>query len=196
MDPVSLTYFLDFVSTSGSPKLTVVRKFKIKDPYDPRQDFWKRLREGIVEFHKSGQTNKNWLDRLAKGLTDQKKLGLYPDNVKQYKRFLGRKKIRWFKPPKADWTCNGLTITVNPELGLKIDGSPTLVKLYFKADNLAKRRVEVIQLLMDVAVNKRFHFGVLDVPRAKLYSSSSPDHSLLPLLQGEAASFRAMFSAA
>ena len=73
MDSVSLTYFLDFVSKAGSPKLTVVRDFKTKDPYDPRTDYWKKLRDAIIEFHRTGKTDKNWLDGVLHGLTDKKK---------------------------------------------------------------------------------------------------------------------------
>ena len=87
-------------------------------------------------------------------------------------------------------------MVVNPELGLNIDGAPTLVKLYFKQEELAKRRVDVIQLLMSVAFGKPLNFAVLDVQRGKLFTTSTPNNALLPLLIGEAASFAAMFPTA
>ena len=52
MEKVSLTYFVDFVMKSGTPKLSVVRDFKERDKYEPFADFYKMVREAMVESHK------------------------------------------------------------------------------------------------------------------------------------------------
>jgi hypothetical protein len=195
MKPIPMTYFLDFVSKAGTPKLTVVKKFK-KDIYDPQTDFWKKLREGIVKYHEEGHAQKNWLDGIANGITDPKKLGLYPTNISAYKTFLGKKSLTWFNPPRAIWTFSQISVLVNPELGLELNGVRHLIKLYFKAEKLSSNKIQLIQLLMQQAVgnNKGFTFSVLDVPRNNLFSESSPDLTLLPLLEGEATNFELIFN--
>ncbi len=44
---VSLTTFVDFVSKSGTPKITVVRRFKRGDAYRPAFDFYKPVRDAM-----------------------------------------------------------------------------------------------------------------------------------------------------
>ncbi len=196
MDKVSLTYFLDFISTSGSPKLTVVRRFRDKGDYDVQADFWKRLRDAIVDFHASGSEDRALLDGVLARLADKKKLGRYQEGLRGYKRFLGRKRLAWFAPPRGEWTAGGTTVSVNPELGLSIDGQKHLLKLYFKNVPLAKLRVDAARLLLWDALGRssRVRYAVLDVARGKLFAEPAPDAALLPLLQGEAAAFAQMFA--
>lgn len=196
MDVISLTDFVDFVIKSGSPKLTKVREVKGRDDYHPAFDFWKPLRDGIVAFHESGTTNKKSLDDIVADLKDKKKVVRYRDCVKGYKKFLGKKNVKWFKPQSAVWQSSDVEVRVNPELGLVINGVPHLIKLHFKAEVLSKARVSCVLLLMDQALKspkKGVSYAVLDVPKGNLYASGTPDLTLLPLLVGEAASFANMW---
>lgn len=190
---ISLTDFVDFAISSGTPKLTKVKTVKNRGAYQPAFDFWKPLREGIVGWHKGGATDKKQLNKILTKVSDAKKLARYAENIKGYKKFIGLKKIAWFSPPKAEWGPQGIKIRVNPELGFKFSGRRYFVKLYFKKESLSKRRVEIILLLMSSALGKKagkgVEFGLLDVPRGKLFSTSSPNSSLLPLLDGEAVAF-------
>jgi len=197
MIQISLTEFVDFVAKSGTPKLTVVRTVKDRHAvgYDPKTDFYKPLRDGIVSLHKAGQP-KTALDSLTNSLTDQKKITAYPDLVKGYKKFLGNKAVKWFKPPQSQWTFQGLAVSVNPEVGLEINGTRHAIKLYFKADKLSKLRVDAINELMHQVlgggkVNPTF--SILDIRNAKLLSAPAPNPSLLPLLQGEAIAFATIY---
>ena len=193
MPAISLTDFVDFVISSGTPKLSKVQEVKRRGPYEPAFDFWRALREAIVALHNSRSLNKRQLDRAASGLTDKNKQLRYPDSIRGYKRFLGRKRISWFAPPTGRWGPPGLTIRVNPELGLYINGVPHLIKLYFKGEPLSRRRVAIVLLLLRVALHPQVRNGttyaILDVPRGKLFGDPSPDSSLIPLLQGEASAF-------
>ena len=71
-----------------------------------------------------------------------------------------------------------------------------MIKLYFKSEKLSKNRIDIILLLMQLVlqgkVPKGTTFGILDIPRGKLFSNI-PSQSLLPLLKGEAAGFKAMW---
>ena len=39
MNAVPLTTFLDFVCRSGAPKLTVIKEWKSRGPYEPAHDY-------------------------------------------------------------------------------------------------------------------------------------------------------------
>ena len=194
---ISLTEFVDFVAKSGTPKLTLVKtvKDRHKVGYDPKTDFYKPLREGIVSLHKAGRA-KAAFDSLTNGLTDQKKITAYPELVKGYKKFLGTKNIAWFKPPQDVWTFQGLAVSINPEVGLIINGNRHAIKLYFKAETLSKLRVDAINELMhQVLGSGKTHptFSILDIRNSKLHSAPAPKPSLLPLLQGEALAFETIY---
>ena len=82
---------------------------------------------------------------------------------------------------------------MNPELGLEIDGTPHLIKLYFKSDKLAKNRIDIITHLMSVVLSdqcpspEETTMSVLDVRRAKLFSPTVPIQALDAILNAELA---------
>ena len=199
MTAISLTQFIDFVSKAGAPRLTVVKNVKqqLSEGYDPATDFYKAIRDGIVMMHRNGQP-KSTLDSTLNGLTDKKKQTGYPPLVSGYKKFLGKKSIEWFDPPRDDWSQSGLTVSINPEVGLVIGGCRHVIKLYFKAEPLTKLRTDVVTQLMNLVLGKpksSFAFGLLDVRKARLFTSNGADPGLIALLQGEAASFASIFKA-
>jgi len=194
---ISLTEFVDFVAKSGTPKLTLVRRVKERHKvgYDPRTDFYKPLRDGLVKHHKEGLP-KSALDPLTTGLSDAKKRTAYPELVQGYKKFLGKKAVKWFDPPQRVWTHSELEISINPELGLEINGKKHAIKLYFKAEKLTKIRMDAINQLMHVVLGTNQQspvLGILDVRNAKLISATAPQPSLMPLLEGEAIAFAAIY---
>lgn len=200
MPTISLTNFVDFVSKSGTPKLTVVRKTKrqIDDGYGPEKDFYKRIREAIIDMHRLDRPITH-ISSILPTLTDQKKVGSYPRLVEGYKKWSGRKGAEWFEPSSALWTCSGLNVRVNPEMGLTIKGKPHLIKLYFKADPLAKNRVDIITHLMAVVCKDQAPngctMGVLDIRRSKLITPTVPIDGLDTMLRAEAAYWVTAWSA-
>lgn len=198
MDRVSLTYFVDFVVKAGTPKLTVVRNFKNRDEYDPQVDFYKQVRDGIIDMHQANKP-KGALDSLLEGLADPKRSKGYPLVVAGYKKFLGNKQCSWFSPPSGVWASGGTEVSINPEVGLTIGGVQHVIKLYFKTDPpLAKNRIDIVTHLMNktlVVKAPSATFGILDVRNAKLHTPPVPIPGLDALLAGEAASFAAMYAA-
>jgi len=75
---ISLTDFIEYVSKVGTTKFTKVKEIKNREPYHPAFDFWKPLREKIIEIHKENK-NKNLLDEVLNDLTDKNKINLYPN---------------------------------------------------------------------------------------------------------------------
>ncbi|SHE43447.1 hypothetical protein [Chryseobacterium takakiae] len=189
---ISLTDFIDYVSKIGTTKFTKVKEIKNRDPYHPAFDFWKPLREKIVEIHKENK-NKNLLNEVMNGLTDKNKINLYPHLITQYKSFLGKKKLEWIEPPFADWKMNDLRIKINPEVGLFINDKPYIIKLYFKSESLSKSKADLILLMMNENLKKGdfidANFAILDISKKKLYENSSLNSIHLSLIEGEALSF-------
>jgi hypothetical protein len=197
MEKVSLTYFVDFVMKSGMPKLGVVRDFKERDKYEPFADFYKMVREAIVESHK-GPLPKKSLDKFLTIVRDEKRRKVYPAIVKGHKRFLGRKSVAWFQPPTGICRIGNMDVSVNPELGLLIDDVPHVIKLYFKEGRLVANRVSAIVHLMNRALSQAAPgtvFSLLDVRHSRLHVLKAPNPGLHALLEGEAAAFSTMYSA-
>lgn len=192
MPQLSLTDFVDIVSTSGTPKATKVRHVKYRPPYSPQTDFYKRIRDDIVKIHRYDYAKKQ-IDRTLVGLSDGKKLTAYPIIISGYKKWWGRKSLSWFNPPYEIYSNHGVDVSVNPELGLIIDGTPHLIKLYFKRDPLAKNRVDIITHLMAAVLSVSDNsapetlMSVLDIRRSKLFSPTIPIANLSGIIEAEMA---------
>lgn len=193
---LSLTDFVDFVSKTGSSKLTQVKKVKSRDAYHPAQDFYKALREGIIDIH-SKNKQKNELNKILASITDTKKVKSYRSVVAGYKKFWGRKNIEWFEPPFKHWVNDDIDVRINPELGLSINNEHYVVKLYLKGEKLSKAKIDQILTLLESELRSELpaevKVAVLDVQQGKLYPKSDNNMSLLPLLMGEAKSFEIMW---
>jgi len=197
MIEISLTEFVDFVSTSGTPKLTVVRRVKQRhrEQYDPQTDFYKRFRDAVLQMHKHNRP-KDVLDQMLNGLTDKKKQTAYPALVTGYKKFLGRKDVSWSRPPRVNWVHDELAVSVNPEIGLRINGERQVIKLYMKEPKLTKLRTDIVTHLMLTelqAMASSAQFGILDVRNGRLIPASDEEPGLHALLEGEAASFAQVY---
>lgn len=192
MISISLTDFIDYVSKIGASKYTLVSKINSRDEYQPAFDFWKSLREGIINLHKNNE-EKEKLDLIILDLTDKKKLNRYPELITKYKSFLGRKTIEWFDPPYREWEKDDLRVRLNPELGLDINGKYYAIKLYFKAEKLSQIKADLILLLMNNELKKKdfknVNFAILDIGSKKLFEKTKLNKSHIPLLEGEALSF-------
>ncbi len=200
--PVRLTNFLDFVCKTTTQKLTVVRKQKKENAegYEVYADFYKAVREGIVNMHKRGRP-KSVLDAILNGLSDERKQRAYAEVIAGYKKFLGRKKVSWFHPPKDDWTHAGLAMSLKPEVGFIINGERRAIKLYMRQKpKLKKSNADIITHLMDFVLvpgkRTRPRFCVLDVRRNKLFIAPEKTDGLMTIVRAEAACFVEMYRSA
>jgi len=197
MERVSLTYFVDFVLKVGTPKLTGVKEFK-EHRYDHLTDFYKPLREAIVEMHEKGRPDRT-LDDFLGTLTDERKRRIFPGLVEGYRKWLHASPKKWFTPPHSVMPIGDLEININPELGFEIDGKPTLIKTYFRGEPLAQKRVNIVLGLVSAALaptRPGVQFAMLDVKNARLYPMKTVTNPRLGLLlRGEAASFSTIYAA-
>lgn len=170
---VSLTNFIDFVNKTGTQKMTLVKQIKSRIDYDKKFDFYAPFRERVQKMHKLNQPI-SVLDKLLEELTDDKKKKNYPSLIMGYKKYVGRKKITWFKPPRKNWKVREINISINPELGLEYNGKFYIIKLYLKEDPIRKDQVDQILALMEMQLRSKInepevHFAFLNVRKSKLY---------------------------
>ena len=195
---IYLSDFISFVNKTGTAKMTQVRNIQRRNPYEPFMDFYKILRDCIVDLHKENKSIKV-LDHLLESLTDENKKKNYPDAIKGYKRFLGRKNFNWFAPPKSCLKIGNLSVIINPEIGLeeiKQDGTSCfyVIKLYFKKEKLSSFQASEILTLMEMGLREKvkdqeIKFALLDVRNNKLRIKMNHETKEMPLLEGEANSF-------
>lgn len=172
MPRITLTDFVDIVSAAGTHKATKVREKLSRDEYHPAKDFYKKVREKIIEVHRDNLP-KEELSKTIYQITDIKKLKIYPEIIASYLAWCGKKKFKWFEPSSATISKESLEISINPELGLEIKESPHLVKLYFKSDPLSKSKADIIMQIMEMYLSENSPEGtvmsILDIPRKKLF---------------------------
>lgn len=196
MPTLSLTSLVDIVSKSGTPKATCVRdvKAQMSAPYDPATDYYRGIREAIIEAHVNGLGKRHI--STAANAANFRRAATYTQLAADYNGWWGRKSIAYFDPPRATWQPPGLfEVNVNPELGLEINGTQHVIKLYFKSDAITKARVDIITHLMQQELSSpgtAYEFSVLDIRRRRLHTITPPS-GLGPLLIAELAYVAALW---
>lgn len=198
-----MTTFVDFVLASGTSRVTVVKRAKAQYQvaYDPAKDFYKLLRESIINAAVQNLDGKETFDSVRSVLRKIKapKLRAYEECIDGYKKWRGQKKIIWRKAvgsESPEWTQGRLVIRVNPELCVFIKGKRYIVKLYFKEEKPSKPQLETMfHLLKQYERRKRIPIivGILDVRRGRLHSQTREVPGIEPLLTGEAAAFQTIW---
>lgn len=187
---ITLTDLVDIVSTSGTSKATKVASVKRRPPYDPRFDFYKPFREHLIALHTSGGP-KEQVGRVLDGLTDSKKKAAYPELVKGYITWWGRKRMQWFNPPIGIHTGSDVEIRVNPEIGLLVNDVPYVIKLYLKSGRLTKTHSDIVLHLMEKSLRSACTgdavMAILDVRNSKLATLGTVDPTVLAMVQAELA---------
>ena len=187
---------LDFTLSVGIAQQVIVRNLKNRADYDPRTDYYKPLRDRIKRMHRNEEPL-TVLDDLCSHVPDKKKLR-YKAAVAVYKRFLRGKTIDWFRPIRRTWKHGDLIVRVNPELGLVINGTPHVIKLYFRDEPLKKDKVLGILQLMETTLGA-YHpeetvYSILDVPNNKLLTITNRRHDLMPSLRANALAFVQLYN--
>ena len=193
-----MTTFVDFVLANGTQRLTVLRRAKAEyeREYSPARDFYKALRETIIDVHQHGRPLAE-LDGLLNILEDKRRVDSYAACISSYKSWCGRKKMAWLDGFTAYWAYGDLTVRVNPELSLRVNNVPYAIKLYFKSDKPSKGRLETMFHLLEISIPNE-HQGrtpsILDVRRGNLFRPTKEISGIQTLLEGEASAFQTMWS--
>lgn len=185
----TLTDFVDVIMKSGTPKATKVNQVKTRPDYNPATDYYKKIRDLIVQINKD-DLDVTELDKIITSIPETKKIN-YRIMVEGYKTWIRRKKTQWFTPPMATYVYQDVGIKIRPELGLIISSTPHVIKLYFKSEALAKNRAEIITCLMKENLAEESPegtiFGILDVRKGKLLTCTGSHKNLPAMINAEMA---------
>ncbi len=173
MNKISLTDFVDIVSSSGIPKVNKVLEIKNRDDYHPAFDYWRGMREHIIEVHRNSLPKAQIKQGVSKA-NHPNKVANYTEIAEAYHSWWGKKDISWFEPVTGTFERHGVAVSVNPERGLEINGIKNLVKFYFKTEKLTKNRVDIITFLMHYSIKKAADkdivMSLLDIRNKKLFT--------------------------
>lgn len=190
---IGLTQFLDFTVKGVSAKTNFVKSIKYQDSYHPAFDYWKELRELIIDFHQERLPIECFEELIRE--TNPRKVINYNNAIKQYRRFLKNKDVEWFDTGKAHWINEDIFVRSNPELGLYINGQPHLIKLYFKGnrEKIDKRNIKSTLTLLNASTYSNNHenvnFSVLNIQKGNFYTSNTIGTEDLIALESEANQF-------
>jgi hypothetical protein len=188
---IYMTAFLDFVSKSGTPKITSVRAAKAKEgqPYEAGKDYWMPLRSAMIHLHANDGDAQD-LDKVIKSVS-AKKAGNYELCIKAHKRWMkGKSFTKWKSAPASQWKSGKLTVHVKPELVHTVDGVPRVTKLYFNADRLTPARVGAALFMLQSTCGHLGTPGILEVRRGVLHELPADQiKAQAPLIIGEAGTF-------
>ncbi|WAS94052.1 hypothetical protein [Nannocystis punicea] len=193
---ISLTDFVDFVGRpSMTGKLAKVREIKHRGPYTATSDLYRPVREAIIRTHAAAGDKWEIRVHLARANAG----GRFDNIADAYLGWWGQRRIEWFEPGWQIGYLQGLPISVNPELGLEIDGRPHVIKLYFKEDPLPHTLSDIAARLMARVLREQTPreaaIAVLDVRRKRLLCMNDrPDLDIL--LDAEVAAFTALWAQA
>lgn len=195
MESISLSYFVDYMLTSGTSRITS-GKFIRQGPDERYSDFYRPVREAIVDMHAKGLDTRALNDFLAT-VEEPREKRIFPKIAIGYGKFLRQyRRLTWFEPPLREYPLGPVSVRVNPELGLLIDGRPHALKMYFRGEPLYAQRAVLINELLHDSLASTWPgtvFGVLDVRRAKLFTYQ-PRPEVNRLLRAEAASLGALLT--
>ncbi|WP_228086197.1 hypothetical protein [Mammaliicoccus lentus] len=191
---------MNFAVKNGSPRITAVKNIKTDDDYHPGKDYWKEFRDTIRKIHQSN-SDISKLDNLLYSISP-KKVPNYRQAITKYKSFIKGNNIEWFDPPKSKYSYGGVTINVNHELGLYINGKPYLIKLLLAKDATKYAKKGNLQTTLALSyLATEFNelpddtqSMILIVNKKKTYNSSYPSNEIQALLKSEILSFETIFN--
>ena len=192
---VSFTTFADFAAASGTSRLTKLRNAKrfYEQDYAPARDFYRPLRECIEETFEQGWSSAGFKKAL-KEVTSAKRVEHYEECREGLSKWVGKKKIEMLPRFRATWKSGPLSVTVNPELHVKINGVPHLLKLYFKSEPLSKQNINIALHLLQKKAPKGTTAGILDVRRSKLFTPTVTIPGMDAFLKAEATAFSSLWA--
>lgn len=192
--PILFKEFSDIATSAGIPKVNKIKKEKHRPPYQPAQDFYKQLREAIIECHEN-TLGLPHIIKVANNCPNPERRPKYQSLAKGYVKWAKSIGGSWIKPSRRKFLSSGVEIVVNPELGLSNGSSEMLIKLYFNQEALTQTRANFMLALM-AATDQRNIFDkyvVLDVRKSKAFQFTGNLSLYLQACQAEAAYISAIW---
>lgn len=173
---IAFDSFIDFTLKPDSLKPGFIRSLQA-EAFPCRPEYWKPVREAIAGVVCGGKSSK-----LLYGVIDQAPRECrinYSRAVSGFDRFIaGSLDAASFVPPQALWRQDELIVSVNPEIGIVINGVPYIIKLFFKEYSdtrevrMTKERAMVsVQMMTDAFEQvspSRYRMSLLNVATGQL----------------------------
>ena len=194
MKSISLTQYLTFTGkVSTEAKLNAVKKIKYDSSYSPATDYWKLLRDKVFEVRSTGSDIEQIRSVLLSVSNDSKKAN-YERDINKLIGFFKNRKVQHFDTGSASIKMSDdLSLNANPEIGLYIDGTPYLLKIYYKKPDttttITKRNIQSTLIAMSLAkknfdVPSNAKVAVLNLQNGKLIElSDKPSEPEVQLLE-------------
>lgn len=192
MPEISLTDFVDYALAPGPSQLVKVRELKRRGEYEPAHDYWRDLREWIIDAEYGRRTLRQ-VEQLALAARVGKRAN-YQTALAGFRKFARRRPGTIATRPKKDrWEHDGLIVRVNPELCYRTPSGRLCVKLYFKKEpRPTKHRADIILLLVSQTIANH-DVALLDVPTGKLIEGKLTKSDLPIYLRAQATAFVQMW---
>ena len=173
MIDITLTDFLNIVQSTGMTKLSKIRKIKTR-AYTPASDYYKSLREKIIEVLSSGDDAIDIMSAVYSA--HQTRQQNYKEIADSFIHWLStRKGWTWVEPPRATYNNHPtIGVRVNPEIAF-VDKNSNMhvIKLHFNKEQLSKGKLDVAGCLFSESlaqlcpINTIFYF--LDLHQGKTF---------------------------
>lgn len=177
MDRITITSLVDLLLETGSDADASSAKDRKGDPLP---EFYQQLRDAIVEMHRHGLPD-SALDEVLDHEPNPKRARVLERVINGYRRFLVTGSMKWFEPPRATTNFGSNEIDINPELGLAIDETPYVIKMYLRGEPLTPRRVQATLGLLAGKLGRSCPghvFGLLEVRHGKLHALRTPEERM------------------
>ena len=177
MDRISITSLVDLLLETGSEMDANAAKDRKADPLP---EFYQLVRDAIVDMHRRNLPD-SVLDDVLDREPNPKRERVLERVINGYRKFLGIGSMKWFEPPRANYAFGANDIEVNPELGLAIDETPYVIKMYLRGEPLTPRRVQATLGLLASKLGRSCPghvFGLLEVRHGKLHALRTPEERM------------------
>jgi len=186
MPKILMKEFSDIAISSGTTKISKIRREKNKTDYNPAQDYYKQIREAIIASHLKGLGISHIL-KAADDCSNPKRKSNYKLIATKYKQWQGKKDYEWFSPPRGAFNFSGSEIVLNPEIGLIDDGVMHVIKLYFSEEKISQNRANYMIHLMSEQFSDTYQYHVLDIRRKKLFNATGNHNTFIISTRSEIA---------
>ncbi len=202
---VSMSTFARFYAARGAGQLALVRRAKLQllRPDITGGGFYSALRQFLRANHwrtrDASYLENGALDRFLTSQKDNKKPH-YKDIVSHYIEQWNRRDAEFFMVERYDYDLGGLTIRVNPEVGMRNDDGERVLKLWLDTQQLPRQIRQVSEYLMSEAQracpawDRGWQCGMWDVRRNSIPFPLSVPPRMDLLVSAQVAAFLNMWN--
>jgi hypothetical protein len=198
MTVASLTVFTDFVQSSGKRRTGKVKAaVRQQTPaYSKDGDYYRLLRGRVISYIRRKRTYKELLDVVDLAKQGHKKKN-YRECLASVSRMMANHSITWVGTLKGLWECGSLSVRVNPEFVVSLDGKLYATRMYFRKDELSDVGKGCILFLINNIIadsNCDYSPAIWDIRREMIITESSVKLLPISLMQAEASAFEMLWN--